>query len=134
MEDEIRADRKRFKVKSIAYDPWQMAQMAGHFEKEKAPMHEFRQTAGNYSEVMLALEELVTSGRFHHDNNPVLTWAISNVVAHKSGRNKEYIQPTKEKEDKKIDPAVALLMALSRAILAAEPKKSVYEERGVRVI
>lgn len=134
IEEDIVADCKTFRMQSVAYDPFQMAQMAQHLEKKKIPMHEFKQTASHYSEVMTTFEQIVTEGRFHHDNNPVLTWAISNVVAHKSGRNKEYIQPTKEKDDKKIDPAVALLMALSRAILSAEPKKSVYEERGVRTL
>lgn len=134
IEMEIKNDRKKFRVKEIAYDPWQMAQMAGRLEKEKAPIVEFKQTASNYTEVMKECEKLVIEGRLHHDGNPVLAWCMSNVVAHKSGRNKEYMQPTKEKEDKKIDVAVALLMALSRAILASESKPSIYKDRGVRVL
>lgn len=134
IEADVQASRKKYRVQEIAYDPFQMTQMAGHLIKTKAPMKEFKQNPANYTEVMTQMEALVLEGRIHHNDNPVLTWGISNVISHKSGRNKEYMQPTKEKLDKKIDPAVTLMMALSRAILAAEPKKSVYEERGVRVL
>ena len=133
-EKHIRASTKRGRFQELAYDPWQLKAMAGRFEKEKVNIFEFRQNAGNYTSVMNAMETLVLEGRLHTNDNPVLNWAISNVVSHRTGRNKEYQVPTKEKESDKIDPAVALLMALSRAILASEKRTSVYESRGVRTL
>jgi phage terminase large subunit-like protein len=63
----------------------------------------------------------------------VLTWAMSNVTAKVDA--KENIYPRKEKPQNKIDPVVALIMALARAMAAEEEggSGSVYEERGVLV-
>ena len=49
--------------------------------------------------------------------NPVLAWMMSNVVCHMDV--KENIYPRKEQAANKIDGAVALIMALSRAMLTA---------------
>jgi phage terminase large subunit-like protein len=80
---------------------------------EGAPMVELRQTVQNMSEAMKNFEALVLSGRFHHNGDPVLTWMVSNVVAHRDA--KDNIYPRKEREENKIDGAVATIMAISRA-------------------
>lgn len=79
-----------------------------------APMVELRQTVQNMSEPMKQLEALVLQGHLEHDGNPVLTWMISNVVAHLDA--KDNIYPRKERAENKIDGAVALIMALARMI------------------
>jgi phage terminase large subunit-like protein len=71
---------------------------------------------------MNELEAAVYDGRFHYDGDPVLEWAVSNVVAHRD-RN-DNIFPTKETAENKIDPVTALLNALNRVIaqpLTARP-------------
>jgi len=67
------------------------------------------------SEPMKELEALVIDERLHHDANPALTWMMSNVVAHTD--KKDNIFPNKERSESKIDGAVALIMALSRAMV-----------------
>ncbi|HNI73174.1 MAG TPA: terminase large subunit, partial [Accumulibacter sp.] len=47
--------------------------------------------------------------------DPVLTWMMSNVVAHLDA--KDNIYPRKESEEKKIDGAVAIIMGLARLII-----------------
>jgi phage terminase large subunit-like protein len=59
----------------------------------------------------------------------VLAWAIANVVCHRDA--KDNIYPRKDDPLKKIDPAIALIMALARWLANPLPQKSVYEERGV---
>ena len=49
-------------------------------------------------------------------NNPAFTWMIGNVVIKKS-KFTGLKHPTKETDSKKIDGPVALLTALSRAML-----------------
>jgi phage terminase large subunit-like protein len=93
-------------------------------------MVEMRPTVLNFSEPMKELEALVLSGRFHHDGDPVLAWAVSNVVCHLD--KKDNIYPTKERPENKIDPVVALIMALARAILGSGT--SVYNSRELRTI
>ena len=62
---------------------------------------------------MRELEAAMKSGRFHHDGNPILGWMMGNVVSKEDANSNVF--PRKETNAKKIDGAVALLMAISRA-------------------
>lgn len=115
IEDAVRDLGSRHAIVEAAYDPWQAAQLAGRLEGEGFPMVELRPTVANFSEPMKSLEALVLSGRFHFDGDPVLTWMVSNVVCHRDAKDNVY--PRKERPDAKIDGVVALLMALSRAMI-----------------
>ncbi len=53
--------------------------------------------------------------RLRHDGNPVLAWCIGNVVGKADRRGNPY--PTKFRPDQKIDTAVALMMAVGRAMV-----------------
>jgi phage terminase large subunit-like protein len=61
---------------------------------------------------MKELDALVRDHKFHHDGNPIMNWAMSNVVCHHDV--KDNIYPRKPSPEQKIDPVVALLMALYR--------------------
>jgi phage terminase large subunit-like protein len=75
----------------------------------------------NFSESMKQLDALTIAGRIHHNGDPVLAWAIGNVVAKKDA--KENVYPRKTRADNKIDPAVALIANLSLQLrLKAEPE------------
>ena len=65
---------------------------------------------------MQELEAAVADGRFHHNGDPLLTWAVSNVVAHPDKNDNLF--PNKETQDNKIDPCTALLTAMNRAMNA----------------
>lgn len=54
--------------------------------------------------------------RLRHDDNPVLTWCISNVVGGRTDRRRD-LYPTKARPDQKIDAAVALMMAIGCAMV-----------------
>jgi len=105
----------KFTVREIGYDPWRATQLAHQLEKEGATVVEIRQNAGNLSAPMKELQGAVASGRFHHDGNPVLTWCIANVVSRED--NKQNVFPVRPKPHLKIDGALALIMAASRAIV-----------------
>ena len=55
------------------------------------------------------------SNEIEHQNDPVLSWAMSNVVADQDPAGN--VKPAKNKSSEKIDPAVALIMAVGRAML-----------------
>lgn len=105
----------RFDVKEIAYDPWQATQLAQDMEKGGAVMVEVRHTVQNMSEPMKELEAIVLQKRLAHGNCPILTWQASNVTAKTDV--KDNIYPNKERAENKIDGMVALIMALSRAMV-----------------
>jgi phage terminase large subunit-like protein len=107
----------RFDVKEIPYDPWQATQLATRMIDRGLPMVEIRASVQNFSEPMKNLEALTLQGKLLHDGDPVLTWMVSNVVAHLDA--KDNIYPRKERPENKIDGVVALIMALNRAQINA---------------
>jgi phage terminase large subunit-like protein len=118
IEDEIRADLAELELQEVACDPWQATQLIGHMLEEGAPMVEYRQTVQTMSEPMKQLEALVLQGKLVHDGNPMMTWMVSNVVCHRDV--KDNIYPRKEREENKIDGAVAAIIALGRSLKASE--------------
>jgi phage terminase large subunit-like protein len=117
VEEAIRDDARRFDVREVAHDPWNAVEIVNHLQQEGLIMVEIAQVVKNLSEPMNELEAAVYDGRFHYDGDPVLEWAVSNVVAHRD-RN-DNLFPTKEKAEKKIDPVSALLNAMNRAMATA---------------
>lgn len=117
IEDAIRADMAELQITEDACDPWQATQLISHMLDEGAPMVEYRQTVQTMSEPMKAFEALVLQGKLTHDGNPMMTWMVSNVVCHRDA--KDNIYPRKEREENKIDGAVAGIMAIGRSMLGA---------------
>lgn len=118
IEAQIERDMAELNILEVPYDPWQATQLASHLIGKGAPMVEFRQSTGNFSEGMKTLEALVLTGKIRHDGNPMMTWMVSNTVY----RPDEYenVRPRKERPENKIDGTVAAIMALSRAIVPQE--------------
>lgn len=120
IEDDLRDFASRFDIQDVAFDPWQATYLATRMQEEGLPMIEYRQTVANMSEPMKTLEALTLEGKIRHNGDPVLTWMMSNVVAHLDA--KDNIYPRKEFPENKIDGVVALIMALGRAIRQQEPE------------
>ena len=102
-------------VVEIAYDKWRATQLAHQLMKDGAEVVEVGGGIQTMNLAMRELEAALVSGRVRHNGDPVLAWMASNVVAHEF---KGCITPTKESSSKKIDGMVAILMAMSRALLA----------------
>lgn len=125
---DVAGDASRFELKEVAFDPAQLTQFSGEMLEDGIQMVELRPVVLNFSPAMKEIEELVVGNKFHHNGDPVLAWAISNVVCHRDA--KDNIYPRKDTAEQKIDPAIALIMAMARLILT-KPEKSVYETRGI---
>lgn len=127
IEDDLRAISKEFQVAEVAYDPFQATQFATRMLGEGFPMVEMRAVVKTFSEPMKHLDALIVDGRFHYNGDPILTWMFSNVVANYD--NKDNVYPKKERPENKIDGAIALIMALGRAMVGGDEDDSVYNER-----
>ncbi|MEG6504196.1 terminase TerL endonuclease subunit [Nitratidesulfovibrio sp. 1201_IL3209] len=68
--------------------------------------------------------------RHAHADDPVLTWMMGNVVLKQArgGGPVKYFYPTKERESSKIDGAVALIMAVGRALAAPAEEPEIFAE------
>lgn len=79
------------------------------------------------------LEVLVKSGRIRHGGHPVLRWAVGNLVVEQDAAGN--LKPTKDKSSEKIDPAVALINAMQRALADdGEGEYSVYQAKELLVL
>jgi phage terminase large subunit-like protein len=116
--DDIVEDASQFRIVEVPHDPYHAAALVTFIQArgdwpQAIPFVEFRQTVQMMSPAAYELEGVIMDGRLHHDGNPILAWMISNVIFYRDKKNN--IFPHKEREENKIDGAVALMMALSRA-------------------
>lgn len=116
--EDILALAKVFEIREVAYDPHNATMLVTALQNEGLELVEYGATVLNFSEPMKHLDGLIRSGLISHNGDPIMEWALSNVVA-KVDR-KDNVYPTKERNENKIDPAVALIMCVGRAIAASE--------------
>ena len=77
------------------------------------------------------LMKLVMEKKLAHGGQPVLDWMMDNIFIKTDPAGN--IKLDKEKSTERIDGAVALIMALDRAI-RNENRASVYDERGILIL
>ena len=78
------------------------------------------------------LMKLVLEEKIAHGGHPVLRWNMDNIFIRTDPAGN--IKADKAKSTEKIDGAIALIMALDRAIRCGNDNgESVYEKRGVLV-
>jgi phage terminase large subunit-like protein len=122
IEDDIVRIAKQVTLQDAAFDPAQASYLITRLQKARIPVIDYPQTVRNLSEPMKEVEALTLSGKFWHDGNRAMTWMIGNVAAKIDA--KEHIFPRKENINDplcKIDGAVALIMAMGRALLMKSP-------------
>lgn len=114
--------RDRFDIQEVAFDRWGMKYVANELEKRRFPMLEHGQGYASMSAPTKRFEECVINGRIRHGGNPVLAWAVSNIVLDVDAA--ENVKPNKKKATGRIDTGVAAIMALGRAEAAVMRKKA----------
>lgn len=130
--DRIAQLEKLYKVKYFCADPWHLEFLRQLLPPETQDKFiEISQSMAGMSSGMGELERMFRATEITHNYNPMGRWAFGNVAVHTDGN--ENIKPMKNKSIERIDPIVALINAMAGAI-KLEPKKSVYEDRGIRVV
>jgi phage terminase large subunit-like protein len=116
--DDIKEAAKTFEIAEIAFDPHNATMLVTACQDEGLPMIEYGPTVLNFSEPMKQVEALIRDRKLYHNGDKVMEWAMSNVVA-KLDR-KDNVFPNKERPENKIDPVVALIMAVGRFMAGGE--------------
>lgn len=112
--------RYNCKVRGLCCDPWNATQFMNDMATDGYVTVEIRQGVQTLGGPTKDFREQVYMGNVVHDNNPVLTWAISNAVT-KMDHN-ENIMLDKAKSTERIDPIAAVLNAHVRAmVMGVEP-------------
>ena len=78
------------------------------------------------------LMRLVLERKLNHGGHPVLRWNMDNACVRTDPAGNLKID--KERSTEKVDGAVALVMALDRALKNANSGASVYDDRGFLII
>jgi len=114
--EEAKEANKACPVDESPIDPHGATNLSHQLDDEGLTPVTIVQNYTNMSDPMKELEAAITSGRFHHDGNPIMTWCISNVVGKHLPGNDDVVRPIKQGDDNKIDGAVALIMAIGRVL------------------
>jgi len=147
----------KHEIKALAYDRYSYRQFSDELDtiglkllqvehpqagRKKGPAHEVQlqgaKAAGEpppeglwMPGSLLALEQAIIDGRIRLRISPVLISACMSAATDKDALENRWL--SKQKATQRIDPAVALCMAMGAALAPfLEPTRSVYESRGVR--
>ena len=121
----------RYHIKEIAFDRWGAVQMVQNLEGMGFTVVPFGQGYKDMSPASKELMKLTLEKKIAHGGHPVLRWMMDNVYVRTDPAGN--IKPDKEKSTERIDGAVAMIMALDRAIRNESPG-SVYDGRGILVL
>lgn len=127
IEEDIVADSERHTVAEIAMDAWGAREIAPSLQEQGFTVVDIPMQVRHLSEPMKFIAALIDDGRFHHDGNPAFVWMMSNVEVQED-RNGN-IFPRKSRPSNKIDAAIALIVAMSRAM----SYRAEHNEVGVEV-
>ena len=119
-----------YNLKEVAFDPWGAGKIVTELEQyDGITMVEHRQGYISMSPPTKELLNYTLAGKLAHSGNPVLRWNIDNLAVKIDAS--ENVRPMKDESADRIDGAVALVMALGRAIKNFD-KTSVYgKDRGL---
>ena len=130
IETKILELREHYDIREIAYDRWNAQMLIQHLSDEGMTVVPFGQGFISMSPPTKELMRLTLEGKLAHGGHPVLRWCMDNVVVQTDPAGN--IKISKAKVTEKVDLAVALVMALDRAIRNENTQtSSVYEERGL---
>ena len=122
----------KYNIKEIAFDRWGAVQMTQNLEGMGFTVVPFGQGYKDMSPPTKELMKLVLEKKIAHGGNVPLRWMMDNVYVRTDPAGN--IKMDKEKSTERIDGAVALVMALDRAIRNNGQTDSVYNDRGIIVI
>lgn len=123
------ACKKLFKIEEVGYDSWNNTQLSLQLVAAGIKMVETRQGYKTFSEPMKETMALVLGKKIENYGDPVLAWSMNNVAATTDPTGS--IKPDKEKSKEKIDPVVATLMAMARAVSSPATAETPYNNRGI---
>jgi len=116
-------------IKEIAYDRWNSSMLVNQLVEDGLPMTPYGQGFASMSTPTKELEKLVLGKQINHGGHKVLRWSCSNIsIKTDPAQN---IKLDKSKSTERIDPMVALVMALGCYMNDDSSDNSTYDDRGI---
>lgn len=119
-----------FEVDRLHFDRWGSKQILGHLRDGGLRPFEMGQGFASMSPALKETEALVLSRRLRHRGSRLLRYAVKSLAVQQDAAGN--VKPDRDKSTGRIDPFVALVMAVDAwARATASNGQSVYEERGL---
>ena len=122
---------ERYDIREIAHDRWNATMMVQTLEDDGFTMVPFGQGFKDMSPPTKELMRIVLEHKLCHGGHPVLRWNMDNAYVRTDPAGN--LKLDKEKSTEKVDGAVALVMALDRA-MKNQGGDSVYNHRGLLIL
>jgi len=134
IEEDIKADFKRFRLRRMAFDPWNANATRTRLEAFGIEMVEFPQHLRQYNEPTKEFGRLIMEGKLHHGNHPVLNWNADNVEVYTDANGN--IRPVKaeDKSANKVDGIQASIMGLWAAMGVERRSRSYYADNPITFV
>lgn len=129
VKEQIVAASRLYDIESVGFDVWNATQLATELQDEGLLMVEIPQNTGGMYPGSKKLEELVYGKRLRHGGNTILRHTAGNVAL-LFDTNGNFRPDKKRSRKGRIDPVVALVMSLSRAV-AGQPDE---QEPGILLL
>ena len=136
---QIKQDTEDFDVTELAFDRWgsqkittdlqdlgfEVKTEASKAQASSATLVQFGQGYASMNAPVKEVETMVLGKTLAHGGNPVLSWMVSNVSLKLDPAG--FAKIDKSTSTERVDGAVALVMAIGRAMLRGGPVKSAYD-------
>ena len=123
---------EKFNIREIEFDRWGAVQMVQNLEGMGFNVVAMGQGFASMSSPTKELMRLTLEQKIVRGGHPVLRWNMDNIYIRQDPAGN--IKADKAKSTEKIDGAIALIMALDRALRnEGEETTSVYDQRGILV-
>lgn len=115
----VRAAGERYDIVELAIDRWNATQLMTDLAADGFDVIAHGQGYASMSGPAKATERLLLQGRLVHRGNPLAMWTASNTVVETDAAAN--VKPSKKKSTERIDPMIALVMAVGRAVATGSP-------------
>ncbi len=113
IQDDLMEIACNHEVLQVFHDPFNVARFAALVKDEGFPMVEILHTVSQLSEPMKKLNTMISDGKVYHNDDPVLSWMMSNVIAKVDEKGNVF--PRKKSLENEISGAIGIIMALKGA-------------------
>jgi phage terminase large subunit-like protein len=125
VEDAIRAACSRWRVLEVAADPYRWQRSLEVLDGDGIPVHEFFQTAARMGPATARFYQLVVDQELTHDGGSPLARHVANAILREDSRGARLAKEHKDSK-RRIDAAVAAVMAVHRAAELADTAPAIY--------
>jgi phage terminase large subunit-like protein len=125
VEDAIRAACVRWRVLEVAADPYRWQRSLEVLDGDGIPVHEFFQNAARMGPATARFYQLVVDGELTHNGDPALGRHVANAILRQDSRGARLAKEHKDSR-RRIDAAVAAVMAVHRAAELADTAPAIY--------